>query len=390
MRALFLTVAVVASMAGADLASAADVTPAAEAKKSDERYVHAIDVPQTVKAYMGPDGFVDPAFPPTIAYPSPFLSDFFGQQAIADVSRAQIRSDFASGLGTFVREDGHSLTLRMAKGYEATFYPLSSLSVMGIVVPISHVAIAGNGWREIRANLADFLGVIQRAGLQSRYLVPNSFYRDELVVARQGASGKAAPITVDPDLALFDRSRDAVLLAPESVHGRPEQADRLIALLGRHRLDWLGMEMISHESQPLLDAYNKAKRGTPAEAAARAKLIAYFADAWNGRAGPKTSGEENYYFKLVEAAHKGGARIIAMEGSSMPFILFRFGETPFGAAVRSYIWAKSIPASGRGAMFGGSAHFNLPGVINAQDFVSVLYPKRPIVSLVDLKAKSKP
>lgn len=43
--------------------------------------------------------------------------------------------------------------------------------------------------------------------------------------------------------------------------------------------------------------------------------------------------------------------------------------------MRSYLWAKALPKTGRGVLFGGSGHFTDPTPINFQDFQQALNPK---------------
>jgi hypothetical protein len=155
-------------------------------------------------------------------------------------------------------------------------------------------------------------------------------------------------VTADSTFATFAQSADGVLLIGERVHGRPEDLAIVNRVLEATKIDWLGLEMLDVANQPALDAYNSSKTGSAEHTQARAKLIAYFTNAWNGRAGPKTTGEENPYFKLVEAAHARGVRVVALEAASLPYLLFRYGEVDFGGAVRSLWWVQRLPASGRG------------------------------------------
>ncbi len=135
-----------------------------------------------------------------------------------------------------------------------------------------------------------------------------------------------------------------------------------------------------------LDAFNRAREGTRAYGAARARLIEYFASSWNGRAGPKTTGAANYYFQLIETTHRNCVRVIGLEGSTTPFIFFRYGETNFGSSVRSYLWARRTPPHGRGVIFGGAAHFSSPAPANVQDNIAARDHGRTFVTLKDLKA----
>lgn len=55
-------------------------------------------------------------------------------------------------------------------------------------------------------------------------------------------------------------------------------------------------------------------------------------------------------------------------------------KNPFGLYVRNNGWAKNIPVVGRGVVFGGLKHFELPGAVNFQDFVHQNTPGRLIYS----------
>ena len=350
------------------------------AQDATNRVRHAPEIPALVKPFLTTQGFLDPEFAAAVAAPSRYYSDFFGLQAIRDVPKTRIVSDFVPAHGEVVSEDSASVTIRFKAGYTARFFPRSTLDVMGSTAPISQVAISGDPWRMLRQNLQSFLALLDTLKLTDTYLVPNPGYADEVVVARQLSSGTPAVVRADSTFATFAQSADGVLLIGERVHGRPEDLAIVTRVLESTKIDWLGLEMLDVANQPALDAYNRSKAGSAEHTQARAKLIAYFANAWNGRAGPKTTGEENPYFKLVEAAHARGVRVIALEAASLPYLLFRYGEVDFGGAVRSLWWVQRAPASGRGIIFGGSAHFNSAKPVNVQDFIAARQPKRPVFS----------
>lgn len=351
------------------------------------RVDHTPDLGSLITRFLSPQGYMDPAFPPTVAKPSRYLSDFYGVQALKDVPKAAILKDFVPRLATKLAEDENSVTLQFAAGYTAKFFPNSNILAAGQKLAVSHVEISGDTWQALGANLADFRGKLAEAGLEQTYLIPNKFYNDEVATFKQMNTGKVTPIRVDPDLAAFRSSRNGVLLLPEGVHGRPEDVTRAMEILGQGKIDWIGMEMLNADQQPMLDAFNAAKKGTPSYATARQALVDYFAVSWNGRAGPKTTGEENYYMKLAEAAHDNGTRVIGIEASSIEYIFFRFGETQFGAAVRNLWWANALPKEGRGIVFGGSAHFDAGQPVNVQDFLTTKVPGRPMFSLNAIEKK---
>jgi hypothetical protein len=62
-------------------------------------------------------------------------------------------------------------------------------------------------------------------------------------------------------------------------------------------------------------------------------------------------------------------RVYGLDLDNVDFLIFRYGESNFGAAVRSLNWANSISINGRGIVFDGSAHFTSTKAINMQDFL---------------------
>jgi len=373
----------------ATVATADSEVPAPETEPVRvERYEHQIDLLPVIKRFMTPEGYMDPEFPPTVAEPSRFLTDFYGVQAIGDVTRDEIVDDFVPAHAAIVEESEHSVLLEFEDGFEARFFPVSSLSVMGLIADISHVKLSGETWQEARANVARLLEVIAEIGRTDAYLLDNPWYEREIETDEQMTGGVHAPVKVDPDLDEFLSTPDAILLASEAVHGKSADAERVMEILETGKIDWIGLEMLNLYQKQDIEAFNEAEAGTPEYAAAREKLVEYFADAWNGRAGPRTTGEENYYFKLCEIAHANGARVIPLEGADAEFLFFRYGETMFGGAVRSYVWAEQTPASGRGILFGGGMHFKLGEPINAQDFIHAGMPERPLFSTTELRPAS--
>ena len=139
------------------------------------------------------------------------------------------------------------------------------------------------------------------------------------------------------------------------------------------------MEMLPSSMQKDLDVYVKSTDNSPEYLRTRKVLLDYFKDSWNGRAGPKTNAEENYYFKIVEQMRSNKTRLIAMEkaieAEGAEYIFFRYGENKFGAAVRSYWWATLLPKTGKGLVFGGSGHFTSLSPINFQDLEKLVNPK---------------
>jgi hypothetical protein len=370
------------------LASPALAAPQVFAPAQPEawRYADQVDIKPLVPHYLNDKGFLDPAYSAAVARPSDVYTDFFAIQAIADRTAEDIRRDFVPRLAAFVSSDEHSITLKFKSGYTVRFVPRSSLVALGVTSPFSHAEVSGTGWRERLANVQDFRAQVKAAGLARTYLLPNPMFEVERIVEKRLAAKAApAPVAVDPSLAAYDRAPDAVLLAPEGVHGMRESYDNLVALLADHRFDWIGMEMLTVAMQPALDDFCTQPEGSARYAAARRALLDYFTDGWNGRAGPKTAPEDNYYFQLVDFARTHHARVYGMENVPMAYFFFRNGESAFGAAVRNHQWAAALPAKGHGVVFGGSAHFTQPDATNLQDFIHLKNPRALLVTTTELK-----
>ncbi|MGH7880141.1 MAG: hypothetical protein ACREQD_11690, partial [Candidatus Binataceae bacterium] len=299
-----------------------------------------VNIETQVKPVLTPQGHMDPDFTASVASPSPVYTDFFGIQALADTTQAEILRDFVPAYADVANKDPHSLTLRFKGGYTARFFPHSAILLRTSTLPFDHVYISGSTWRERQANVRAFRGLLRHAGLAHRYLIPNPSYEAEKAVARWMVTATPAKVTADPTLTIFEQRPDAVLLLPEHVHGNDADYQKLAAALDHHRIDWLALEALPTNMQPTLDAFSRAPQGSAVYLKARAALITYFADFWNGRDGPKTTGEQNYYFKLAELARHHHARLVGLEGvlsgPPLAYSIFRYGETEFGVATRDW------------------------------------------------------
>lgn len=345
------------------------------ATNSAPRYVDEPDLKTLLPRVLTPQGFLDRNFAKATAKPSPYYTDFYGAQALADTTKERIKRDFVPKYAEVVGEDEHKLTLKFKSGWTGTFYPHSTLRVMGIEVPFDHVYVSGNTWQEMLRNLDEFRDLLKARKLEKAYLIPNPHYKDELVVDKKmTGNGPPAKLVVDPKLTDMEQSSNAVVIYPEGVHGNVEGYNKFNAeVLTQHRFDWIGMEMLPTSMQKDLDAFIHAGDGTPEYARARKVMIDYFTNSWN-RTVPKTTGEENYYFKIVDMMRTKNTRVIGLENVDSPYILFRYGENLFGAAVRSYNWAQAVPSSGRGLVYGGGGHFYNSQLINFQDFLQMRNP----------------
>ncbi len=341
-----------------------------------ERTFRQPDLARVIPRYLNDQGFLDADFPPTVAYPSPFMGDMFGVQALADIPAGEIKADLLGHGAELMSEDSVSLTLSIHDTFQVQVFPHSGIDFVGNLAGYSHAWVDGATWQQNRANVQSFITLLDSLGLAQKYLLANAWYDREMITEAQRDSRLAARVDTIAMEQVSELGENDVLLIPEAVHGISTDADVATAALESEAFEWIGMEMLNRYQQPLLDRYNQSEPGSEEFESARAELIAYFEEAWNGRAGTKTSGEENFYFQLVEHAKAHGVDVIAMEDASIEFLLFRFGETEFGGAVRSLAWAEAVPESERGIVFGGSAHFTLDATYNVQDFLAAMYPDR--------------
>ncbi|MGH8159759.1 MAG: hypothetical protein ACREPQ_16705 [Rhodanobacter sp.] len=360
------------------------------------RYDDVIDIGARVKPYLTPEGHVDPAFAATLMAPSPIYTDFFGIQPLADTTREEILHDFVPAYAALAGEDAHSVTLRFKGGYTARFMPRSAFHIKDSVLPFDHAYISGATWQEQQDNVRAFRTLLEQRSLTQRYLVANPSYDVEKKVAGLLAQGiTPVPVSTDPTLTVFEKRPDAVLLLPEHVHGDDADYKLLAAAMENHPIDWLAMEALPPTMQPTLDAFSSAPEDSAAYTEARAKLVEYFTKFWNGRDGhPKTTGEENYYFKLADLARRHHARVIGMDGvlsgAPLAYTIFRYGEMEFGVATRNAVWAEAAPTHGRGVVFGGSGHMASHYRGKVQDFMALRNPHRVFVTLTPLQSPAKP
>lgn len=362
------------------------------AQTAKPRFVHEPDLRTILAKFLSPQGFLDPKFADATAKPSRYYSDFYGLQALADTTKEGIKRDFVPKFAEVALEDENTLTLKFKDGFSGKFYPNSSLKVVGVETKWDHVEISGDTWQDLLKNLADFREILAKNKLEKRYLRVNPYYKDELVVYKQlTKNSPPAQIKVAP-LTEFQTEKNAVLLYPERVHGILKGYEELKAnVLDKQKFDWMAMEMLPSSMQKDVDIYVKSANDSPEYLRTRKVLLDYFKDSWNGRAGPKTTAEENYYFKIVEQMRANKTRLIAMEkaieSNGAEYIFFRYGENKFGGAVRSYWWAQALPKIGKGLVFGGSGHFTGGDSINFQDFQALLIPKMKMFALEEIKLR---
>jgi hypothetical protein len=77
---------------------------------------------------------------------------------------------------------------------------------------------------------------------------------------------------------------------------------------------------------------------------------------WDKRFADAAASPDGHYFKLVLWARKHKIPVYALDAPA-DYNMFRYGEFPLGATTRNLIWVAAVPASGKGVVYGGSAHF---------------------------------
>lgn len=357
-------------------------------QNNKSRFVHEPDLRKVLPKFLTPQGFLDPKYPEAVAKPSRYYTDLYGIHALADASKDSIKSDFVPKLAEVSDEDENTVTLKFKEGFYGKFYPHSALKVMGVTVNSDHVEISSDTWQDLRKNIDLFISLLEKNKLAKRYLRPNPHYKDEQIVFAQLARKN----NVMPKVAGFAQmknEKNSLLIYPEGVHGNVKAYEKFKSdVLDKENFDWIALEMLVPSMQKDLDIFINAPDNSPEHLRTRKVLLEYFKDNWNGRSGPKTTAEENYYFKIVEQMRTKKTRVIAVEAATAEYIFFRNGETKFGAAVRSYWWAKLLPKKGKGLIFGGSAHFNDKNPINFQDFQAMINPKLKMYALEEIKIRN--
>ena len=358
-RRLFLALAM--------LLFAMDRTTIAE----ENRTVHQPDLAALTRRVLTGTYTVDPRFVDFISHPSAVYTDLYGIHALQDFTRQQILDDFVPRYATLLRDGDHTFDLQFSKGWNATFYPNAILDIKAINVSRDHVYIGGSDAPELIENLKDFHRMLNESNTQTKYLVPNPFYHVEKVTNELYYSGKpTVPVTFDPDMQGFRSATNAVLIYPDGVHGNLPYFNTFMERLGLADIQWLGLEMLSSSMQSTLDHFCTAPVDTSDYVNARLNLINYFLSAWTPYFQLNiTSGDQSPYFQAVDLVRQKKGRVYGLDIDSTEFLIFRYGESDFGASVRSRNWALSVPTTGRGMMFGGSAHFMMNRSSNVQDFL---------------------
>ena len=337
------------------------------------RTVHEPNITRLVQRVMTGTFTVDPLFVDFVSHPSNVYTDFYGIHVLQDFTSAQIVADFVPTYANVSRYGNTIVDLMFKKGWNATFYPNAILKVKTAAVTRDHVFIGGNNASELIDNLKDFRRILTESKLESKYLIPNPYFDVEKLVDTQYYSGKPrVAVTVDANMTEFLSRPDAILIYADRLHGDLSKYNAFMAELKRADVQWLGMEMLPSSMQHTLEYFCTAPNTSVEYANARRQLTDYFYTNWTPYFQLNiTSGEQSPYFHAVDLMRQKKGRVYGLDFDTAEFFLFRYGESNYGASVRSHNWAMSVPNKGRGIIFGGSSHFTMNRSANVQDFLVI-------------------
>lgn len=323
-------------------------------------------------------------FPETSKTPSPYLADLFGIVRLNDALALEaVERDLVPAHAT--RLPGSTprvLKLQWNDGGTIDFYARAQLRIdkkdggppRYNVAVVEHALAAENDG----PNVAKFLAFLQKQGWTDRYLAPNPYAPEEKAAFARMSDTAATNATKElGSLEAFAKASHAIYLLPDAVHGDKSRYDVLVEMLKAGRYDWFGIEMATVDLQPALDAWVKARPGSGEYAAADAKLQDYFQVAWNDKFGAPAARGQNPYYLAMKIARDAGKAVYALD-TVADYILFRYGEFPLGATTRNVVWVNRIPRTGRGLIFGGSAHMIMGQRNTFQDFLTAARPGTPV------------
>jgi hypothetical protein len=355
--------------------------------EQSSRTIHEPDLESLVKRVLTSNFTVDPTFIDFISHPSIYYTDFYGIYALKDFTSEKIIGDFIPNNADVIYQNNTIIELKFHSGWNAIFYPHSILVVKNASSPTDHVYLDGNNTQELIQHLTEFRDILKQNNLEATYLITNPYYDMEKQVDPAFHSDKpTVSITTDPTMTHFQSIPNAVMIYPDPVHGDLSWYMKFMESLNTAEIDWLGMEMLPSSMQIILDSFCTAPNDSAEYINARVNLTSYFLNAWTHYFHLNiTSGEDSPYFKAVDMMRQKNGRVYGLDFDDINFFLFRYGESPFGAAVRSLNWANSVPINRRGIVFGGSAHFTSTKPINMQD---VLVTRDASIKLFSIKSLS--
>lgn len=352
---------------------------------SDLPYVHTLDFMRLVTRVINPNGYgYDSTYLEMISKPSKYLTDFIGIFPVQKVSKDRIKNDLVPGYAKVLSETDSTVELEFTGGWKAIWYYNCAFSFRGMRVNYPHIDFYdAKTFQEFLSYEGELISILEEEKLTGVYLLTNPYYELELKVDKILTSNASkAKTRVDSLGTRFQECKDCVFIVPDNVHGNIERYNELVSILEEQEFDWFGLEMLNVLVQDDLEILMTHREGSKKYEKAK-KVIQE--NIWVRFEEDKQQGpDENNYYKLLMMVKEKGKMAYALD-MYLDYILFRNGETKYGAKVRNYIWASSVPGRGKGIVFGGGAHFHGDELGNFQDFykisnpeseIFILYPKR--------------
>jgi hypothetical protein len=309
-----------------------------------------------------------------VSLPYPALTDFFGVQVLKALTPEEVLLDLVPLYADLVGQTPYALTLRFGSELEVVFRFNTVLYLDGNLLGVPYARVELGDPTTYPQQPKAFRQILVDAGLGDRYLVPNPYFAAEQMAwdhLLEPELLEAVPVSTDTT-AFKDVDR-AVFLVGET-HGGTEAFELAETMVLSPVSDWLALEMLPEDLQPLLDRYLASVDGSEGWEDARAALLRFYSRNWNTRGHEITEDPaDNPYFRLIDLARSSGKRVIAMDASEL-YVTFRFGEFPLGAATRDYVWASKLPDWGRGVVYGGSSHFSPDRRPNMLTFLRERFP----------------
>lgn len=338
---------------------------------AQENHVNIIDVNSLVRRVVSSSGIgLDSVYSDYISRPSKYYGDFYGVQILKNVGREEIRSDFK-----VVSETDTTVTVKIA-GELIVISDMRYMQIMDIVVPYPHIVFEGDDFREFTGRKELFCGWLSDNSLCEKYLLRNGFYEKELEVERRW---NRMTVETLKDTILEDES-NCIHIYMDRVHGDSVAFEEFLSFVSKHDFDWIGIEMMDSRMQEVADRYIFSEPDSEEYAEAKETIFEYYSSGWIRHFNDiPDSFDENPFCRLMSVLRNRKIKVYAMEKTDEMFLLFRNGESEFGGAVRSAVWAETVPVHGRGVVFGGSAHFTDCRGVNFQDFYHDRAPGQEIV-----------
>lgn len=339
------------------------------AATAQQRKVHQLDLAHILSRVTTPGEFgLNKEYQSIISRPFEYYGDFYGVQILQNLSV----NDMVKELRPSVVTDS-TLVLSFETGV-ATLYYNRDISIMGIVTPHNHVVFEGDTFKEFLGVKDAFLCFLIKNKLADKYLIPNPYHDKELLVEKMMKSNHATTL-LPYQKEEFSTNDNALLIYPDKVHGDLNAFNEFLSFLENADLDWLGIEMLGSDMQQIANDYIFSEDESEQFLKAKDSIEKFYSTGWieHFKVRPKTI-DDNPFIRLFQLMRNRRIPIYGLDGSNTMYILFRNGETQFGAAVRNVSWAEASPNKGRGVIFGGSAHFNSTIPINYQDFIEAVYP----------------